>query len=177
LEWGRPFQFCFYNHRHILASTSVHSRTKGGQPSLTTITLATILAFVSSAQGVTLSYDRSYDVAGTSLNNVACSDGANGLITRGFTTFGSLPKFPFVGGAAAVLGWNSPSCGACFELTYTNATSGANKSINVLAIDVSKAGYNIALGAMQALVGPSAMAMGRVEVVARQVAPPVCGLT
>lgn len=144
---------------------------------LTTATLSAALAFASSAQGVTLSFDRSYDVPGSSLNTVACSDGSNGLITRGFTTFGSLPRFPFIGGADSIAGWNSPNCGACFELTYTNATSGAKKSINVLAIDVSKVGYNIALGAMEALVGPNAATIGRVDVAARQVGASVCGLT
>jgi len=39
---------------------------------------------------VRLSYDRSYDVAGTSLNTVAGSDGAKGLITHALTTFDSL---------------------------------------------------------------------------------------
>ncbi|GLB35551.1 putative cerato-platanin [Lyophyllum shimeji] len=140
-----------------------------------TIALSAVLAFVSSAQGVTLSYDRSYDNGSASLNTVACSDGANGLITRGFTTFGSLPKFPFIGGAVNVAAWNSPNCGTCYELTYTNSTGGT-KSINILAIDVSKAGYNIALGAMEVLVGPQAVALGRVEVAVRQVGANVCGL-
>jgi hypothetical protein len=36
---------------------------------------------VSEAAGtsVTVSYDQKYDVAGTSLNTVSCSDGSNGL--------------------------------------------------------------------------------------------------
>jgi hypothetical protein len=37
---------------------------------------------------VTVSYDMTYDVASTSLNEVACSDGANGLESKGYTTFG-----------------------------------------------------------------------------------------
>jgi hypothetical protein len=40
------------------------------------------------AATVTVSYDMTYDVASTSLNEVACSDGANGLESKGYTTFG-----------------------------------------------------------------------------------------
>lgn len=41
------------------------------------------------------------------MDSVACSDGANGLETKGYSTLGSLPNFPYVGGAPAVTGWNS----------------------------------------------------------------------
>ncbi|KAF8061736.1 Cerato-platanin [Lyophyllum atratum] len=141
-----------------------------------TIALSVALALASSARAVTLSYDRAYDVAGASLNTVSCSDGSHGLITRGFTTFGSLPGFPFIGGAVNVEGYNSVNCGSCYQLTYANVTSGTTKSINILAIDVSKPGYNIALAAMEALVGPRASFIGRVDVQATQVASSVCGL-
>jgi hypothetical protein len=40
------------------------------------------------AATVTVSYDMTYDVASTSLNEVACSDGANGLESKGYTAFG-----------------------------------------------------------------------------------------
>jgi hypothetical protein len=40
------------------------------------------------AATVTVSYDTTYDVASTSLDSVACSDGANGLETKGYKTFG-----------------------------------------------------------------------------------------
>jgi hypothetical protein len=39
------------------------------------------------------------DDLSTSLNVVACSSGANGLIIRSFATFGSLLTYPLVGGA------------------------------------------------------------------------------
>ena len=122
-----------------------------------------------------VSYDNRYDNAGGSLNTVACSDGPNGLMTRGFTTFGSIPKFPHLGGAEAVKGWNSPSCGTCWELTYTNA-QGKKKSINVLAVDVAKPGFNIALSAMNELTNGTAVQVGKVEVESKKVDPSVCGL-
>lgn len=118
---------------------------------------------------LTVSYDGIYDVSSTSLTAVACSDGANGLITKGYTTFGSLPKFPYIGGAPAVTGWNSTGCGTCWQLTYNG------KSINVLAIDVA-ADFNIALKAMNDLTNNQAEALGRVPITASQVDKSVCGL-
>jgi hypothetical protein len=59
-----------------------------------------------------------YDNGQTSMNSVACSNGVNGLVTKGYPTFGSLPSFPFIGGAFAVGAWNSTECGSCWELTY-----------------------------------------------------------
>lgn len=41
---------------------------------------------------------------------MSCSDGANGLITRyGWATQGVIPKFPYIGGAELIAGWNSPN--------------------------------------------------------------------
>ena len=44
---------------------------------------AAALAAPSTTTTVTVSYDQSYDNAGQSLDTVACSDGPNGLITKG----------------------------------------------------------------------------------------------
>ncbi|KAG1825549.1 Cerato-platanin-domain-containing protein [Suillus subaureus] len=55
----------------------------------------------------TLSYDTTYDDASLSLSSIACSDGTNGLETKGYTTLESLPTFPNVGGVYTVAGWNS----------------------------------------------------------------------
>ncbi|KAF9453632.1 cerato-platanin-related secreted protein [Macrolepiota fuliginosa MF-IS2] len=136
--------------------------------------LAIIPAIVSAAT-VSLSYDETYDASGTSLAVVACSNGSNGLLTQGFTTFGSLHNFPNIGGAPAVTGFNSPACGTCWQVTYTNG-KGVKKSINVLAIDVGLAGFNIAKAAMNTLTGGQAVALGRVNVDAVQVAESACGL-
>ena len=67
-------------------------------------------------------YDNTYDNGTNSLAIVACSNGENGLLTKGFTTFDSLPNFPYIGGAPAVAGWNSPNCGTCWALTYKGKT-------------------------------------------------------
>ena len=135
-----------------------------------------IVVFLTSVHAqLTVSFDQKYDDPNQSLTSVACSDGPNGLITRGFTTFGSLPKFPFIGGAPAVTGFNSPGCGTCWKLTYVNA-QGVSTSINILAIDVASSNYNIALGAMNKLTDNQAKFLGRVPVTAVQVAPSFCGL-
>ena len=132
--------------------------------------VSTLALFASSALGITVSYDTTYDNRGQSLATVSCSDGTNGLLTRGFSTFGSLPGFPNIGGAAAVGGWNSPSCGTCWRLTYQG------RSINVLAIDHAGAGFNIALTAMNTLTNGQAVNLGRIDATATQVAASNCGL-
>ncbi|RDB24055.1 Heat-stable antigen [Hypsizygus marmoreus] len=134
-----------------------------------------LFALPTTTLAVTLAYDTVYDNASGSLATVACSDGSHGLLTRGFTTFGSLPKFPHIGAAAAVAGWNSPNCGTCWQLTYTNG-QGAKKTINVIAIDHAGAGFNIALSAMNELTNGQAVQLGRVDVASKQVAASVCGL-
>jgi hypothetical protein len=120
-----------------------------------------------------VTYDTMYDNGSQSLNAVACSNGENGLETQGFTTFKSLPSFPYIGGASAVAGWNSPNCGTCWKLTYTNS-EGKKKSINVLAVDHAGTGFNIALKAMNDLTSGQAKQLGRVNVVSEQVAASNC---
>ncbi|RDB19522.1 Allergen Asp f 15 homolg [Hypsizygus marmoreus] len=144
---------------------------------LLTLTLPIVLSLLATpVRSVLLSYDKAYDVANASLATVACSDGSHGLLTRGFTTFGSLPKFPYIGGSAFIEGWNSAKCGTCYQLTHANVTSGAKKSVNVLAIDRTKEGFNIALKAMEELVGVHAAEIGTVDVEAKLVDAAVCGL-
>ncbi|KAI0628745.1 immunomodulatory protein [Trametes polyzona] len=132
--------------------------------------VAALALLVPSALGVTVSYDETYDNGSGSLATVACSDGSHGLLTKGFSTFGSLPHFPNIGGAAAVGGWNSDQCGTCWQLTYNG------KSINVLAVDHADAGFNIALQAMNTLTNGQARQLGRIDVSAKQVAASQCGL-
>lgn len=136
----------------------------------TTLAFAALALLVPSAFGITVSYDQAYDNGSSSLDTVACSDGANGLLTKGFSTFGSLPHFPNIGGAAAVGGWNSAQCGSCWQLTFKG------KSINVLAVDHADAGFNIALGAMNTLTNGQAQQLGRIDATAKQVAASQCGL-
>lgn len=134
-----------------------------------------LVMMTSTTVATTVSFDTKYDNGGTSLTSVACSDGPNGLITRGFSTFDSLPRFPHIGGAQAVTGWNSPSCGTCWQLSYTDA-QGTTNTTNVLAIDVAQSGFNIALSAMNELTNGNAAQLGRIDVVSQQVSGSVCGL-
>ena len=53
----------------------------------------------------------SYDNPSQSLDTVACSNGPNGLETKGYKTLGDIPNFPNVTGAY-VASWNSPNCGS-----------------------------------------------------------------
>ena len=126
------------------------------------------LAVLSGATSV--AYDENYDNSGQSLNTVACSDGSNGVENLGYTTFGSLPDFPYIGAAAAVSGWGSAECGTCWELAWDGNT------INVLAIDHAIEGFNIALGAMNTLTNNQATFLGRIDAQAQQVDPSQCGL-
>ncbi|KAI0352772.1 Cerato-platanin [Trametes cingulata] len=135
-----------------------------------TALVLTFTALVSSAFAVTVSYDQTYDNANGDLHTVACSDGPNGMLSKGFSTFGSLPHFPNIGGAAAVGGWGSANCGTCWKLTYQG------RSINVLAIDHTDAGFNIALEAMNVLTNNQGEFLGRIDAQATQVPASQCGL-
>ncbi|KAI0637628.1 Cerato-platanin [Trametes polyzona] len=135
-----------------------------------TTLIVALTALVANALAVTVSYDQTYDNRNGDLHTVACSDGPNGLLSKGFSTFGSLPHFPNIGGAAAVGGWNSPNCGTCWKLTYQG------RSINVLAVDHTDAGFNIALSALNQLTNNQGEFLGRIDAQATQVAASQCGL-
>jgi hypothetical protein len=137
--------------------------------SFATIALLPAVAFAQRA-----TWDSFFDNSSNTLNNVACSDGANGLLTKGYTTFGSLPSFPYIGGASAVE-WNSPNCGTCWEITYTNP-KGVPKTIHILAIDTAGQGYNLSKEAMDELTGGQADELGSVAVTSKKVASSVCGM-
>ena len=122
------------------------------------------------ATTISVSFDQAYDNADTSLATVSCSDGPNGLLTKGYTTFGSLPSFPNISGAPVVTGWNSDQCGTCWSLTYNG------KSINVLAVDSARNGWNVGLEAMNALTDGQAEQLGRVDAGASLVDSAQCGL-
>jgi len=137
--------------------------------SSTLFSLGAFTAFVSAQ--ITASFDTIYDESSESLNVVACSNGVNGLESLGFTTFGSLPTFPNIGGAPAVIGFNSTGCGTCWGLTFNGTT------INVTAIDVSSpSAFNIAEGALNTLTHGQAVALGRVPVTVAQLPASACGL-
>jgi len=98
------------------------------------------------ATTVRATFDTTYDNPTGSLNNVACSSGANGLAAK-FPTFSDLPTFPYIGGAPGVV-WNSPNCGGCWKLTST--TTGI--WIIMTAVDSSST-FNLAQEAFATLNG------------------------
>ncbi|KZT02578.1 Cerato-platanin [Laetiporus sulphureus 93-53] len=110
-------------------------------------------------------WDSTYDDAANSVNIVACS---GTLDADGYTDFGSLPGFPYIGGAFAVGGYDSPSCGTCWAITYNDTT------INIFAIDTAANGFNIAKTALDALTDGQAEELGYVYVTATQVATSDC---
>ncbi|KAI9346810.1 heat-stable 19 kDa antigen [Zopfochytrium polystomum] len=117
---------------------------------------------------VSVSYDNNYSkTTNLPLASFACSDGSNGLLTKGYTTIASLKVYaaatPYVGG------WNSPSCGKCYAVSY------GGKSVTVVAVD---RGNSFVMGqdAMDELTGGQAVALGRVQADAVEVAPSNCGL-
>ena len=113
-----------------------------------------------------------YDDPNTSMNDVACSNGANGLVTKGYPTFGSLPGFPYIGGAYAVSGWNSTECGSCWNLT--NPAIGI--TLYLVAIDTVYSGFDVSDDAMDTLTGGQTGEFSEVDVEAAQVAEHYCGL-
>ena len=115
-------------------------------------------------------YDQTYDNSGQSLSTVSCSNGPNGLLTKGFTTFGSLPTFPNIGAAAAVTGFNSPECGSCWKLTY-NGTS-----VTVTAMDHAGDGFNLSLESMNTLTNGQAVSLGVVDATVESLDPSACGM-
>lgn len=141
----------------------------------TIMKFAALIALPGVAFATSLSWDTVFDNPGASLATVACSDGMNGLITRGFTTFGSLKNFPNIGAIPAITDWNSTSCGTCWNVTYTNG-QGARKSINLLGIDIGHGSFNVAEAAMNNLTGNQADQLGRINVEAVPIAASDCGL-
>ncbi|KAF8265436.1 Cerato-platanin-domain-containing protein [Lactarius quietus] len=114
-----------------------------------------------------------YDNGQQSLNNVACSNGANGLLaTNKFTDFASLPTFPNVGGVFAVGGWNSPECGSCWQVT----NPGTGVTIYITAIDTVFSGFDVSQAAMNTLTNGQANQFSVIDVESTQVAPSFCGL-
>lgn len=133
-----------------------------------------LLVVLPAARSVLVQYDAVYDNSAASLNTVACSDGKNGMITKGYQTFGSLPSFPNIGAASAVEGYDSASCGSCWELSYTNGKTTA--SIYVTAIDHAAQGFVITPTALKKLAGPQGVDAGKINATATHVGGSLCGL-
>ena len=67
-----------------------------------------IFSLAAAANALTVSYDQGYDNPDRSLNDVACSNGPNGLMTKyGWQTQGEIPHFANIGGWEGVVSWGS----------------------------------------------------------------------
>ncbi|KAK4228808.1 protein SnodProt1 [Podospora fimiseda] len=131
--------------------------------------LSAITALAAMASATPVSYDQGYDDPSRSLTAVSCSDGVNGVMWKyGWKVQGDAKSF--VGGAAAVGGWNSPNCGTCWSATW------GGRTVYVLAIDRAGSGLNIGLNAMNQLTNGLATQVGVVEATVNQVALSYCGL-
>ncbi|CAK1357382.1 Protein SnodProt1 [Cercospora beticola] len=131
---------------------------------------AALLSIAALATATTVSYDEGYDDAARSLTAVSCSDGNTGLITKGYSTQGSIPTFPNIGGSWEIAGWGSPQCGACYTVSYQG------RSINVVGIDRSGDGLNLSKAALNTLTGGRAVEVGRIDAQVTRVDSGVCGL-
>ncbi|KAF8249130.1 allergen Asp f 15 precursor [Wilcoxina mikolae CBS 423.85] len=112
---------------------------------------------VSAGTQVSVGYDTNYDSPILSTKSTACSDGSNGLFTKGYNTLGDLPNFPLVGASDQIPGWNSNQCGKCFKIFYQGT------SIYVTAVDHAGNGFVLSKAAMDKLTGGQAQMLGRVN--------------
>ena len=113
-----------------------------------------------------------FDDGNESLNNVACSNGPNGLVDN-FQIFGNLPTFPNIGSGFTVGNWGSPECGSCWQLT--NPVNGA--TVLVTAIDTISSGFELSDAAVATLMGGTVPpSFSEVDVDATEVSKSLCGI-
>jgi len=112
-------------------------------------------------------FDSTFDNPTYSLNNVACSNGVNGLAAK-YPTFDDLTIYPYVGGAYNVA-WNSPNCGGCWSIT--NPANGV--MIYVTAVDSAGHGFNLGTAAFNEL---NDGVKTTIDVVATEVDRYLCGM-
>jgi hypothetical protein len=120
-----------------------------------------------------VTWDPTYSNPTASLATVSCSDGKNGLLTKGYTTFESIPSFPNIGGVPGGV-WNSTICGTCWGLKYTTP-SGHQTTVYITAVDNSYT-FNISPQAFDKLTDGTGFEAGKVKVRAIRVSPSKCGM-
>lgn len=135
--------------------------------------LISALALPAFAAPADVTYDTAYTNPNSSLSNVACSNGANGLLTKGYTTFGSIPSFPNIGGVPGGV-WNSTLCGSCWSLKYATP-SGSQTTVYITAVDNSYT-FNISPEAFGELTDGTGFEAGKVKVRALRVPSRKCGM-
>ncbi|KAF3390732.1 Heat-stable 19 kDa antigen [Talaromyces pinophilus] len=135
----------------------------------TLFTLSTSLALAAnSTETATATFDTAYDDTDLSLSTVTCSNGENGLVTKGYGTIGDLPTQD-VAGSLTIKGWNDANCGACYSLSYKNET------VYVVAIDAAVGEFNVAQKVLDKLTHGHAQEFGSVTVDYEEVDGSKCG--
>lgn len=135
----------------------------------TLFTLSASLAFAAnSTETTTATFDTAYDDSTLSLSTVSCSNGENGLVTKGYNTIGDLPTQD-VAGSLTIKGWNDANCGACYSLSYKNET------VYVVAIDAAIGEFNVALKVLDKLTHGHGQEFGSVTVDYEEVDGSKCG--
>jgi hypothetical protein len=76
------------------------------------ISIIALLVAPFAVSAIRVTWDPVYDQPTESFSNViACSNGPNGLLAKGYKEFSNLPTFPNISGAS-VASWGSPYCGS-----------------------------------------------------------------
>ncbi|KAG2037841.1 Cerato-platanin [Suillus americanus] len=137
------------------------------------VALISALALPAFAVPANVTYDPAYTNPNSSLATVSCSDGVNGLLTKGYTTFGSIPSFPNIGGIPGAT-WNSTLCGTCWSLQYTTSC-GVQTTIFITAVDAAYT-FNVSPQAFNNLTNGTGFESGKVAAEVTQVAASNCGM-
>ncbi|KIK45585.1 hypothetical protein CY34DRAFT_507020 [Suillus luteus UH-Slu-Lm8-n1] len=137
------------------------------------VALLSALALPALAVPAYVTFDPVYNNPDGSLNSVSCSDGKNGLLAKGYTTFSSIPSFPNIGGVPGAT-WNSTLCGTCWSLQYTTP-SGVQTTIFITAIDAAYT-FNISPKAFNTLNNGTGFEIGKIAANVTQVAAINCGM-
>jgi len=134
--------------------------------------LLSAVALRASAESVYVTWDATYSNPSGSLYGVACSNGQNGLLAQGYTTFSSLPSFPYLGGVPGA-SWNSTLCGSCWAVKYA-MPNGTQNTVYITAVDLA-ATFNLSPEAFGDLTDGTGFAPGKVRARALQVDKSKCG--
>ena len=114
-----------------------------------------LMAVFTPASSVTVTYSDFYDISVIQTNNtVLCG---RKLAAANYTTFGSIPGYPNIGGASDITE-DDAACGACRQLTYT--VDGKPNSIYFAVIDGDKKTDHVTLSSeayrnLTQLTGPT----------------------
>jgi len=117
-----------------------------------------LILFVAAVSASTLKWDNNYNKnSNLPLTSFACSDGANGLITKfndpSLTTTklsGKLRPGVFLAASPLIPSWNSPNCGKCYRVRS------GTKWFLFVAIDVATPAIVSGQDAFSTLASPNA---------------------